>query len=221
MIEQAVAREILRTILDQAQPAVPETQWNLLIGAGRVLTGAPHAAHAVMILLDGIEPWGVTSLTLDRSGLVNLLGAIASIDPVAAVNVTFQDAFLNLGTVIAPVGHGRFGKTALRLKVSHSEAEVIEKEIPYGSIEMIPLAPGKKATVEMRPARHFDVGLGQPGRGAVAEVEGGALGIIIDARGRPLKLPNDDDVRRERLQQWLAALTMSHVPSSDNHQSSE
>ena len=69
----------------------------------------------------------------------------------------------------------------------------------------------------MRPARHFDVGLGQPGRGAVAEVEGGALGIIVDARGRPLRLPKDDVQRRELLQQWLSALGVGHVSSVNNH----
>jgi hypothetical protein len=217
LIEHAVAREILRVVLNQARPDASDVQWNLLMGAGRVLTGAPHAAYAVMMMLDGFEPWGVTSLTLDRSGVVNVLGAIAAIDPVAAVNVTFQDAFLNLGTVIAPVGHGRRGKTALRIKVSYAEDEILEKEIPYGSMEVIALTPGNKATIELRPARHFDVGLGQPGRGAVAEVEGGALGIIVDARGRPLRLPKDDVQRQELLQQWLSALGVGHVSSVNNH----
>jgi hypothetical protein len=34
-------------------------------------------------------------------------------------------------------------------------------------------------------------------------VLGGLVGLIIDARGRPLVLPSDPTKRRERVQQWL------------------
>ena len=39
-------------------------------------------------------------------------------------------------------------------------------------------------------------------RGAL-RVAGGALGVIIDARGRPLELSNDPAHRRELNQKWL------------------
>jgi hypothetical protein len=35
-----------------------------------------------------------------------------------------------------------------------------------------------------------------------AEVAGGALGLIIDARGRPINLPGDQDKRRAKVQGW-------------------
>ncbi len=217
MIEYAIAREALRLAVGQTHIGARATQWNLIIGSGRPLTGTPHAAHAAMTLIDGIEPWGVTSLALDKSGVVNMLGSIAAIEPMAAVNVAAQDAFLNLGTVVAPAGHGPPGKPALNIKLDRPDDESVEKEILYGSIEIIDLPPGKKATLEIRPARHFDVGLGQPGRGAVAEVEGGTLGIIIDARGRPLRLPKNDTQRQEQLQQWLMALNKSYATSNNNN----
>jgi len=65
--------------------------------------------------------------------------------------------------------------------------------------------------LEIRPARHFDIGLGQPGRGALAEVEGGILGIIIDARGRPLRLPKDETQRQAHIRQWLEELGVTHA----------
>ena len=216
MIEQAVAREALRLAVDQAQPDRSDTLWHLMIGAGRTLTGTSHPAQAAMVMIDGIEPKGVTSLTLDRSGVVNMLGSIAAIDPMAAVNVALRDAFLNLGTIIAPKGHGSFGKLAMKIRVNYGEDNGYEKEILYGSIERVDLPPGQKATVEIRPTRHFDIGLGQSGRGAVAEVEGGLLGIIFDARGRPLRLPKDDEIRRERLQQWLSALSVTNATPTNN-----
>lgn len=212
MVEHAVAREALRLVARQAEHDLPEHQWNMIIGAGRTLTGAPHAAHAAMVLIDGLEPWGVTRLALDRSGVVNLLGAIAAVEPVAAVQVARHDAFLNLGTVIAPAGQGKPGRTAVKIKVTFADGSVEERRIPFGVIETIPLDAADTATVEIRPSRQFDIGLGQPGRGAIARVEGGLLGIIIDARGRPLKLPPDDARRQGQLKQWLKALDVSYAP---------
>ena len=233
MIEYAVAREAIRLVMAQARPGWSgpssggraDIPWNLLIGAGRTLTHAPHPGHAAMILLDGLEPWGVTSLALDISGLTNLLGAVAAVQPVAAVEVGSRDAFLNLGTVIAPLGHGTPGKAALKLKMraaasaGHAELPPVELEVPYGAIELIELPPGQKAILEIRPARHFDIGLGQPGRGAVTEVEGGFLGIVIDARGRPLRLAEDDGQRYELLNQWFSKLDPNYATAGQNNQS--
>jgi hypothetical protein len=176
-----------------------------------------------MILLDGVEPWGVTSLALDISGTTSMLGSIAAVQPVAAVEIGARDTFLNLGTVIAPMGHGTPGKAALRVKLradasSSTEFEPVEIEVPYGSIEVMELPSGQKATLEIRPTRHFDIGLGQPGRGAVTKVEGGVLGVIIDARGRPLRLPQDETVRQDWLEQWMSKLDAGYATSGKNNQ---
>jgi hypothetical protein len=215
LIEQAVAREALRLSATQALSNKRDIQWNLMIGAGRSLTGSPRAAHAALVMIDGLEPWGVTGLALDKSGVVNMLGAIAAIEPAAAVQIAAQDAFLNLGTVVAPAGHGTPGKPAVKIKLDCGNDEIYEKEVPYGAIEVIDLPLGKRATLEVRPNRHFDIGLGQPGRGAITEVEGGVLGLIVDTRGRPLRLPNDDLEREELLQQWLSNLNITYATSEN------
>jgi hypothetical protein len=86
---------------------------------------------------------------------------------------------------------------------------VIQREVAYGSLSVIPLGAGERAQLELHPTRRFDVGLSEPGRGATAEAEGGILGIVIDARGRPLSLPADGEKRRQLAQMWLADLGLS------------
>lgn len=216
LIEQAVAREAARLVVNQTRFG-PDIQWHMIIGAGRPLTGLPHAAQAALVMMDAIEPWGVTSLTLDHSGVVNMLGSIAAVDSMAAATVATRDAFFNLATVIAPTGHGQFGKTALKIKINYAQGKPVEKEISYGDIQVINLPPGHKATLEIRPARHFDIGLGQPGRSAVTEIEGSILGIIIDARGRPLRLPNDHEQRINLLREWLLALDIQYATSNQSN----
>ncbi|MCB0193745.1 MAG: glutamate mutase L [Anaerolineae bacterium] len=208
LIEHAVAREAIRLVANQAQPQRPHPQWNLVVGTGRSLTGNPHAAQAALLLIDGLEPWGVTSLALDRNGLVDMLGAVAVVDPVAAVQATLHDAFLNLGTVIAPWGHGLTGQIAVRVKVTYDNNEIYEAEVAYNTLELIALPPGQKATIEIRPRSQFSIVPGPRGRAAKTEVEGGLLGIIVDARGRPLEFPTDDEQRHEQLHTWLDNLNL-------------
>ena len=223
MIEYALAREALRLTGEQARAAWPlqpstgrqDIPWNLMIGAGRPLTHAPQLNHAALILLDGIEPWCVTTLALDTNGILNMLGSLAMLHPVAAVEVITHNALLNLGTVVAPAGHGKFGKIAFDLSIEYADGHTMEMGVPYGSIRIVDLPPGKKATLEIRPTGDFDI-VGQRGRGALAEVEGGVLGIIIDARGRPMRLPRDDALRQERLRQWFAEIGTRHADSGHN-----
>jgi len=212
MIEHATAREALRLVMHQAYNKPPSLPWNMIIGAGKPLTGAPQAAHAVMLLLDGLEPWGVTTLLLDKSSIVHMLGSIAAVEPEAAVQITEHDTFLNLGTVIAAAGLSTPNKPALRLTVTYPDKRKVERVVLFGQIDTLPLPAGQKAFVEIRPVRHLDIGLGQPGRGAVAEVEGGLLGIIIDARGRPLQLADKNNDRQRQIQQWLKALDINYAP---------
>jgi hypothetical protein len=217
LLEYALAREVMRQVVAQARPGwlhsdrpvsyVP--QWDLMVGAGRMLTLAPHPGYAALLLLDALEPTGVSQITLDTGGIATTLGAVASVHPLAAAEVVEYDAFLNLGTVVAPVGTARLGEIALRVKVSYLDGRVAEKEVACGSIEVIPLEAGEKATLELHPTRRFDIGLGEPGRSVTAEAEGGLLGLVIDARGRPLDLPVDDTSRRKLLQEWLDSMVIS------------
>jgi hypothetical protein len=55
----------------------------------------------------------------------------------------------------------------------------------------------------LHPSRQFDVGLGGPGKAGKRRVSGGLVGLIIDARGRPLRLSGEADRRQSQMQQWL------------------
>jgi hypothetical protein len=155
------------------------------------------------MLLDALQPVGVTGLVLDKSRLVAPLSTVAMVNPLAAAQVTERDALHNLGTVVAPVGSAREGEIALKFKIAYEDGRSLEVEVPYGSLEVIPLATGQTADLELRPTRRFDVGLGTRGQAGTTKVEGGVLGIIIDARGRPLPIAQDPTEQREKVQRWL------------------
>lgn len=217
LLEQAVGREVVAAAVRQtlkehtletgrARPDVlPWTEPILLSGA--LFSRSPSVAQAMLLALDGLQPAGVTTVVLDQNELLPSLGVAAEVNPLLAVQVLESHAFLNLGTVIAPVGHARQGTPVLRLNVHFEDGRETRAEIKFGSLVRIPLPAGKSAQVHVQPLHRFDVGLGGPGRGGRLQVAGGALGIVVDARGRPLQLPKDATQRSRLLERWSTALT--------------
>jgi uncharacterized protein (TIGR01319 family) len=224
LLEYALAREVMRLAVAQARPGwlggghhplADTPQWDLMIGAGRTLSQAPHPGHAALLLVDALEPVGVSQIAIDATGIAATLGAVAVAQPLAAVEVVEHDAFLNLGTVVAPLGTARPGEVALRVKVCYTDGQEVQQEVSYGSISVIPLAPGERVMLELHPTRRFDMGLGEPGLGVTAEAEGGILGLVIDARGRPLELPSDEASCRNLVQEWLTSIGIEEKSTTE------
>lgn len=224
-LEQAIAREALRlafvqhksmavglkgiqqerTISDAfSQSATGETlvdmmRLNLLVGSGGALSHAPRRNQAALMLIDGFLPEGVTRLAVDSIFMMPQLGVLSTVNNTAATEVFDKDCLVRLGTCIAPVGKGKEGR--LCVKVTGD----ITKEVNYGDMVLIPLGVGEKKEVTITPAKSFNVGAGK-GKQLNTIVEGGTVGIVIDARGRPLELPKDDKKRIEFLKKWNTAL---------------
>jgi hypothetical protein len=213
-VEFALARQVLQVALSLARPGWPEsrdlTRGGLLpalepiIAGGGVLSRSPRPGYAALALLDALQPVGITTLILDPYGLAPTLGAAASVLPIVAVQVLESGSFVSLGTVVAPVGSGRAGRPVLRVRLDReSGAQPLEGDVRFGQLVVLPLAQGEHARLTVRPERGFDVGFGGPGRAGALRVRGGAVGLIIDARGRPLHLARDAGRRREDNQKWL------------------
>jgi hypothetical protein len=212
-LEQAVAREAICTTLEMARPgwkpgaARPYPHLlplcDTIIVSGGVLAHAPHPGQVALIVLDALEPIGISTLVLDAYGLAPALGSVAAVNPLAAVETLDSGALVNLATVITPVGQARQGDVILNMQVAHESVGTLSAEIRYGDLEVLPLPPGQQAVLELHPARHFDVGLGGPGKGGKRRVAGGLAGLIIDARGRPLPLSREVGGRQSQVRQWL------------------
>ena len=210
-IEYALLRELVRAGLsnsrsDWAVGASSELMPPLepIIATGGAIAQAPRPGYAALALLDAVQPRGITTLVLDPYNLVPAVGAAAGLLPMITVQVLESGSFVSLGTVVSPVGRGREGKPVLRIRIEpESGGEPIEGIVRYGQLVLLPLRQGEHARMTLRPEKGFDVGFGGRGKAGGLRVAGGALGVIIDARGRPLDLSNDPAHRRELNQKWL------------------
>ena len=207
LLELALARELIRAMLPAGFPnrfdgngTLPPVE--LILASGAVLANAARPGQAALALLDALQPVGICTLALDTQNMATILGASSTVLPMTTVQVIEAGAFQELGSVIAPMGYANPGDVVLQLAINYDNGSELEVEVEYGSLEVLPLPPGKTAEVHLKPVKRFDVGAG-PGRNSRRRVPGGAVGLIVDARGRPLRLPTNSEERRSQMEQWL------------------
>ncbi|MBO0794366.1 MAG: glutamate mutase L, partial [Ktedonobacteraceae bacterium] len=208
-LSQAFAREAIALTAEAARKYSAEwPNTDLILATGGILAHTPKLGQVALMLLDSLQPRGVTSLVLDKTMLISLLGSVASVAPITAVQVNENDAVTHrLGTCVIPFGSIRPGELAVRVGVEYNNGRQVNIDVMAGSIEVIPLHLNEQALLTLFPAPTVDVGLGPGERARAAEeIDGGLVGLIIDARGRPLMLPNDETERHARLLQWSQAL---------------
>lgn len=207
-LEQALARYVMARAMSEAAAtwAWPQAgggapPFSLLLLRGQALTQNARSGQALLMALDALQPTGVFSVALDQYGVLPALGLLAEHEPLTVVQVLEGGVLLDLGWVIAPRGRTSGRQSPLRVKVDAEKQGHLNVEVEPGELMLLPLAPGEKARLALEPARGVDVGFG-PGQGKKLAIHGGVLGLVIDARGRPLALPKDDEARRETLRRW-------------------
>lgn len=208
-IEQAAARVVLRLAMEQARASQPEfgVSFEPILVGGSILSNAPTPGQALLMMLDGLQPAGVSTVILDKYSLLPALGAIAGNNPLLPVQVLESSAFLNLGAIVCPLSNARFGTPILRVRLEYEKGSETQLEIRQGSLNMLPLQNGQPATLHLEPLRRTVIDpAGSSGVNSI-KVIGGLCGAVIDARGRPLSLPTEDTHRHELLNKWKQALS--------------
>jgi hypothetical protein len=160
---------------------------DLIIGSGGVLSHAPRRSQAMMMMIDAFQPQGVTMIAVDSIFMMPHLGVLSTINEKAATEVFEKDCLIYLGPCISLINSGKYGAQCLDFVITYSDGKKLEESLLFGEIKVFELGEGEKTEVEVTPARHFDIGEGK-GQKITKGVTGGVVGLVIDARGRPLDL---------------------------------
>ena len=230
IIEQAVAREALRLAFEQhrnfavelkgvqqkrtisdtfeqqtgGQTLVDLMNLDLIIGSGGVLSHAPGRSQAALMMVDAFQPEGITSLAVDSIFMMPHLGVLSTVHETAALEVFDRDCLVHLGPCVAPVGAGSAGSPCVTVKVTAAGIQDVHEAVA-GELTALQTGEAEEVTLEVAPSRGFDVGAGK-GVAVTRTVRNGPVGVIIDARGRPLQLPANAAERVETLQRGYRAL---------------
>jgi len=183
-LEMALAREAIAHALAEAERAgvALEGPWAapLLVLTGR-LAQLPRAAQSLLVAIDAFGPTGPTLVSRASGDTLVAAGALAARGRVAAMPAADPIA------IVVAMWPRR--STTVRIKDSSG---VTEERVARGSFVLVPT----KGTVE----------IGMPGTTVRPKAENLGLGVVIDARGRPLALPPRDAERIPTLARWYGAL---------------
>ncbi len=229
LIEHAVAREALRLafdhhkslargltgsqqqrdigqIFDQSASGstlVKMMDLHMVIGSGGVLSHAPERAQSSLMMMDAYQPEGITMLTVDSIFMMPHLGVLSEHLYEAARQVFEYDCIVKCGHCISPVGTAKDGELVVTIS-----GDGINQAVKFGELVVIPCGLDEFKQVNIEPTKNFDVGFGK-GKPGSAKLEGGTVGIIVDARGRPFVLPTDNPTRIKKLREWLQAFGLA------------
>ena len=208
---QAAARVQIATLIEDDPPE----RIDLIVGAGRTIGLAPHPGQAARILLDGVRPLGVTQLGVDVASLLGPLGSLPDDEIREGLTLLGDDIVVPLGTSIVCRG-GEGGRVAMRVTVHRSGWPAAAPiEVRDGQLHVVPLARGQEAEVTIEPAPGVTLGAGRRSPRITASVTGGAVGLMLDARGIPIALPRRGDDRREVITGWRDALQREAQPGAE------
>jgi uncharacterized protein (TIGR01319 family) len=234
--EQAIAREALRLALEQhkqlavglkgvqqersvsdaflqtasGQSLIDMFALDVIIGSGGILAHAPRRVQAMLMLIDAYEPLGITQLAVDSIFMMPHLGVLSTVHEQAATEVFVKDCLVPLGTCIAPTGTGKTSERCFSYRLVYPDGQTVDGSLACGDLCRLSLADGQEAQLELTPKKGktgFGFGAGR-GKTVSVTVKGGVVGLILDARGRPLSLAQDEATRIAQLQAWNRALEL-------------
>jgi len=211
IMSQAVARQALYLAMQFARRDFPRDAAGIkpnltplfdpILAGGGALSDASRPGQSLLLILDSLQPVGISTVILDQNNLLPLLGAAAAQNSLLPVQVIESGAFLSVGTIVVPVVSANYGTPILRATLTYENGAEARVELKYGSLETLPLSSGEAGKLTIKCLRGADVGFG-PGRGGTIPVTGGAVGVVFDGRGRPLALPADPVRRRDLIKKW-------------------
>ncbi len=196
-LEIALAHEALSHALADAGAAgiaAPLRDAPLTIVTGAAASFS-RAAHTALVAIDGLASPRPTTLHRDVDDALVALGAIAARiraaggDPAATVSDELARRLAPIAFVVPVTPSGKRGKLIVGGREQDEE----------------PLVAGAFFSVRHRG----EVMVELSGTSLKAKGAAGELGVIIDARGRPLVLPPRDAERIPTLVRWFAALDLA------------
>jgi uncharacterized protein (TIGR01319 family) len=180
---------------------------DLIVGSGGILSHAPRRIQSMLMMVDAYEPLGFTMLSVDSIFMMPHLGVLSTINEKAATDVFMRDCMIYLGTCVAPIGQGKYAELCAEYEITFPDGKQVRDQLAFGDLRVYPLELGKKAKMTIQPVKQVNLGAGA-GVPVTREVQGGVVGLMLDGRGRPLQLPDEQAARLAALMKWYQAVEL-------------
>lgn len=185
----------------------------IIAGTGGLLSHAPRRAQSMLVMVDAFQPEGVTRIFQDSVFMMPHLGLLSTVHEKAAWEIFDKDCLVRVGTVIAPTGLSKNGEDAFTVELVKESGRKETHSMKFGEIRKIPLPERAEVKATIIPSKNLNVGPGF-GKELKTTLHGGVVGLLLDARGRPLQLPESASTRMEAVKSWYDSLELYPVKGS-------
>ncbi len=149
---------------------------DVLIGAGGIFAHAANHRQSAIVLIDAIQPKGITEIWIDRHFITPHIGILSTLEQKSAEHLLASDCIERIALHVAPPFSARHKKTVLHVNIENEgksrQMQIMPNEFHYigGGTKIIKLEALHGASL---------------GGGLKSKVFNTALPVIIDTRIEP------------------------------------
>jgi len=154
---------------------------NIMIGAGGIISNSPNIRQALICVIDGLNPQGITEIWRDNHFISPHLGKLSDIDPDLALTLLQKECYQKIALVIKPIYKKmKEGQKVLSITIKNKENE-IKYSINSNEVKLIPNDNNEKNQIEIELEKGFYLQNSERKINLTSE-----LPILIDTRKKEL-----------------------------------
>ncbi len=210
-VELNLLREIIHRQYQNFKKAsaISNNNWSQIVINGDQLSRIENNSEIALLLLDSIQPQGITNLFLDQQGILPILGSIALENPILPIQILEGTNISLIAKIISIQSRAKVGTPLIKIRIEYQDGTYIEDEIIKGTISKFSFSIGKIVKVFLEPISYID--MQQFGKNIEKGilVQGSQCGLIVDARGRPLHLETSKSKNLELISSWRRSMNIN------------
>lgn len=203
-IEISIIKNLIRKNYQQFKNKFGNSSdyWNQIVINGDYLSNFENPNDIALILMDAIQPKGVTNLFLDQHGILPVLGSIAVDNPILPIQILEGSSISLLAKVFSIQSKAKIGTPILKVRIEFKDGTYLEEQIVKGAITKLPLSVGQIVKLFFEPLSNMDMNQFGKNIDKGLIIQGGLCGVIFDARGRPIHLQKNNSERFDQFLSW-------------------
>lgn len=202
-IEKALISAIIKNhfVINEFGTNARANVFDQIIFSGEIFANYLQTPEALLSVLDGVLPVGISTFYLDSNGILPVLGSIANSNRVLPVQILESSTISLLAKVITIISTAKIGTMVASIQIEYGDGLINEISIEQGMIYRLPVPTGQIVKIKIEQKNRLEIDSTLHSR--PLSIQSGICGIIIDARGRPIMLPKEEVKRKDLVKKWL------------------
>jgi hypothetical protein len=192
--ELEVEEAFLRSSFQQKLADIAINKKILIAATGGMMSGSPRLSRMALLILDILGPGTTAQVVFDREFFLPSFGAL--LEKYKQLHMATPGSWLETLGAFVSLG----GSQSVELDWGYSQLQQVE--LTDGEISLVPAPPEQKIKLGIQLNKKEK---------RTHDISGGSLGVILDARSKPLTLMFGQSASRKLMTKWLKELERAEI----------